>query len=497
MDRIDLLRSISFGAQVAEDETNELARYFVETDQWLRIYQGEVDVIRGHKGAGKSAIYSLLSEKAGELFDKGILLITAEKPRGTPVFKELVSEPPTTEIEFIALWKLYIVSIIARQMVEYEVKGLAADELYEKLKDQGLLEKSSADLSRVFRAVKEYAKRYLAPSIEAEFKLDPVGNISSIKGKITPSEPTAELRAEGYASVDNLLELASKALAGSKIKVWVLLDRLDVAFAETHDLERNALRALFRVYLDLAQYEEIRLKIFLRSDIWSRIVEGGFREASHITRVAVLEWKSEALLNLVIRRILNNDTLLANYKVERPDILKDFAAQTGLFDRMFPPQVEQGSRKTKTWDWMITRCADGTGKTAPREMIHLMISLRHEEIARLERGEELPPEEQLFDRSVFKAALPAVSEARLVQNLYAEYPELKLIIAKLSGQKTEQTADSLAGLWGLNEEQTEKSAEQLVDVGFFQHREKGRSTYWVPFIFRDALKMSQGLAEEN
>src|SRR5687768_8526063 len=100
MDRLTLLKSLSFGAQVAEEETSELANYFVETDQWLRIYNGEIDVVRGPKGAGKSAIYSLLTAKADEFFDKRILLVSAERPRGTPVFKDLETDPPTSEIQF-------------------------------------------------------------------------------------------------------------------------------------------------------------------------------------------------------------------------------------------------------------------------------------------------------------------------------------------------------------------------------------------------------------
>ena len=60
MDKFELLKSISFGERVAEDEINELAKYFVETDQWGRMVKGEIDVVRGAKGAGKSAIYSLL-----------------------------------------------------------------------------------------------------------------------------------------------------------------------------------------------------------------------------------------------------------------------------------------------------------------------------------------------------------------------------------------------------------------------------------------------------
>jgi hypothetical protein len=93
------------------------------------------------------------------------------------------------------------------------------------------------------------------------------------------------------------------------------------------------------------------------------------------------------------------------------------------------------------------RCADGAGRTAARELIHLLTSLKDKEISRLERGEPPAPGEQLFDRSVFKEALSIVAETCYRQSLIAEYPDLKDILAKLNGQKTEQTVDSLAELW--------------------------------------------------
>jgi hypothetical protein len=48
---------------------------------------------------------------------------------------------------------------------------------------------------------------------------------------------------------------------------------------------------------------------------------------------------------------------------------------------------------------------------------------------------------------VFKEALSIVAETCYRQSLIAEYPDLKDILAKLNGQKTEQTVDSLAELW--------------------------------------------------
>jgi hypothetical protein len=160
--------------------------------------------------------------------------------------------------------------------------------------------------------------------------------------------------------------------------------------------------------------------------------------------------------------------------------------------------VEQGERKSSTFDWMINRCADGTKKTAPRELVHLLNCLREQEARRLERGGTLPPDDQLFDRSVFKQALPTVSETRLYQYLYAEYPTYRRYIEMLDRQKTEQTPASLAGLWGSNVGDAIKTARELVALGFFEERgTREEPTFWVPFLYRDALRMVQGKAGET
>ena len=104
---------------------------------------------------------------------------------------------------------------------------------------------------------------------------------------------------------------------------------------------------------------------------------------------------------------------------------------------------------------------------------------------RLEEGNAVPPEGKLFDRSVFKAALPAVSTSRLIQTIYAEYPQYKTYLTKLEGEKTEQTLENLSDVWKNPPLLTmpKSIAEKLVGIGFFQRRDtKGRITYWVPFL---------------
>lgn len=495
MNRMQLLKKISFGARVAEEETNELGTYFVETDQWERIFSGEIDIIKGDKGAGKSAIYSLLGTKSNDLFDKRILLITAEEPRGTPVFKELVTEPPAAEAEFIGLWKLYLLSLIGQKFQDYGINNDFAKRLIGDLSDQGLIP-STFDLRKLLKIVRQYAQRYFSPTLETTVKVDPYGG-HTFTGKITPSEPKADEAKAGFISVDDLASIAEKALEEADFQIWILLDRLDVAFAETHDLEKNALRALFRAYRDFSAHDRIKLKIFLRTDIWARIVETGFREASHITRDITLTWSKNALLNLIIRRVLKNEALIDAHRIDRDAVLKSFPAQTALFYELFPDQVDQGAKKPSTLDWIISRCADASNKTAPREVIHLLNSVREQEIARLERGEAFPPDRQLFDKSVFKLALPAVSEAKLVSNLFAEYPELKSAIQKLKGEKTEQTVETLAKLFGARSEEAATIAENLVGIGLLQKRgSKDSPTFWVPFLYRDALEMIQGMADD-
>jgi hypothetical protein len=198
-----------------------------------------------------------------------------------------------------------------------------------------------------------------------------------------------------------------------------------------------------------------------------------------------------------MRRLLNNKTISDEFGIDVHAILADYDKQVELFYQFFPDQVEQGPQKAKTFKWLIGRCADGTKKTAPRELIHLSNSIRDTEIRRLERGDTPTDGMQLFDRSVFKAALPIVSKTRLTSYLYAEYPSERPVIAKLEGQKTEQTPESLAGLWQMTNDEATAKARQLKSLGFFEERgTREQPTFWVPFLYRDALSLVQGKADD-
>ena len=114
----------------------------------------------------------------------------------------------------------------------------------------------------------------------------------------------------------------------------------------------------------------------------------------------------------------------------------------------------------------------------------------------MEQGGSPPKGDQLFDRSVFKLALPAVSGARLNQYLYAEYANERKFVAALEGQKAEQTPASLSDLWAVGREEAISKTRELVELGFFEERgTRDEPTFWVPFLYRDALHLIQGRAE--
>jgi hypothetical protein len=155
--------------------------------------------------------------------------------------------------------------------------------------------------------------------------------------------------------------------------------------------------------------------------------------------------------------------------------------------------VEAGSRKSTTFDWILGRTRDGSGRTAPRELIHLLSALRDEQLRMLEVGHESPAGEQLFDSSAFKAALPEVSRVRLHQTLFAEYAALRPYIEKLERRKSRQSVSTLSEIWECEEDEARTTAEQLVEVGFFERRQaSGETLYWVLFLYRDALGLVQG-----
>jgi hypothetical protein len=114
----------------------------------------------------------------------------------------------------------------------------------------------------------------------------------------------------------------------------------------------------------------------------------------------------------------------------------------------------------------------------------------------MEMGAGDPAGEVLFERGAFKSALQDVSKVRFEQTLCAEHPRLKSLLIKLEGEKTQQSPPTLAKIWGMSESEALAKAEMLTEIGFFQKRgSKEQPLFWVPFLYRGALKLVHGQAD--
>ena len=51
------ITKLFIGASAAENEFLNLSNYYVQTDEFLRVQRGEVQVVAGRKGSGKSALF--------------------------------------------------------------------------------------------------------------------------------------------------------------------------------------------------------------------------------------------------------------------------------------------------------------------------------------------------------------------------------------------------------------------------------------------------------
>ncbi|MFT4055356.1 MAG: hypothetical protein QM681_12690 [Novosphingobium sp.] len=496
MQPLEVLRQATFGRRTAEEEAENLRKYFVETEQWSQVFNGEVDVVYGPKGSGKSAIYNLITQSADELFDRNILLVPGENPQGSPAFKDIVEDPPYDEFQFVSVWKLYALTLCAHAIRDYGIEGRHIDELFAKLEEAELIP-ARWSLGRVLRYAMDYVRALSKPeAVETEVSIDPTSGMpSGVKGRIVLREPTASQARKGIVSVDELFELASETLLESGYSLWIVLDRLDVAFADKPGLEASALRALFKFYLDTKRHKNIATKIFLRTDIWGEITKEGFREARHIERALNISWSPEDLTNLVVRRAIANASICEYYDVNPDEILADFDSQEKFLNLMFPDQVETGPNKPKTFGWILGRTKDAISSTAPRELIHFMSELRDVQINRLERGEKQLLGGRLFEQITFKEALPEVSKTRLEQTIFAEYPALRPYIEALKEQKATQPLSNLKNLWDMDDGSTIEIAAQLETIGFFERLSAPLPSWRVPFLYRPVLALIQGSAE--
>ena len=269
-----------------------------------------------------------------------------------------------------------------------------------------------------------------------------------------------------------------------------MLDRIDELRSKDLDERRKLLEALFRTQLDfIGSFDNIRLKIFLRTDIWKEL---NFTNKSHISdKMTRLEWNDTQLLKLINKRMLQNELIKQgieeslSVEIDVADVEKyDRDTQERIFYSVFEDQVYSGKREADLFDWLTKRIRDGHGGKYPRELISFCnfakeLQLQHEDDC----------EERLIAGLRVRDAYKEVSDQR-VDTYLSEFPELDEHFKRFDGRnKPEFSHGELLDMFSDLEPKPDNAIRRMVDIGFFEEKrnDDGTREYEIPRLYRHGI----------
>jgi hypothetical protein len=293
---------IQLGEYVAEDESNTLNDYFVETTVSHDIANGTQTVFVGRKGSGKSA--NLIRAEATIGSDPRNLICVI-RPLGYEIegLVRLFSSYKLRDTKgyvIESLWKFMIYTELAQAVV----KQIEKDEIWRTVdKDVEALINTVSDEKQAFSG--DFAVR--------------LERLVNSLGKVQQSD-SAELFRKGiseavHGTALSKLRITLGKVLSKKNKVYLLVDNLDKSWTKDSDLSQLAefllglLTAASRVAVELNRAERDRdasdfsSAIFLRSDIFER-VQTAAREPDKLSFTRIRWEDNELLLRVIEERYI-------------------------------------------------------------------------------------------------------------------------------------------------------------------------------------------------
>jgi hypothetical protein len=481
----EILRELELGNSVAENDL-ALGKYFVETEVFRRLVRGEVDIVSGDKGTGKTALYKILLERRSE-FDElaRVELVPGFNPAGSPVFQRLAEGSVLEEGQYASIWKAYFLSLVGNWVLEVFEGGFTESmQALDRLLTSLDLRSSDDSPSAVFSSVVNLVRRLANPSrAELAIAMTPAG-MPIVLPKVEFEDPGPPPRPR-LVPHEHAFAVLERVLIEEDLHVWVLMDRLDEAFQGFPKAEIPALRALLRTYLDLKPFEHLNLKLFLRRDLFRRITTGGFVNLTHVNASRVdIEWDEEDLFDLLYRRLSESRRFI--------ELLAAGSDRAQVFAAVFVDKVDPGSRKPQTWPWMLSRVRDGNGIRPPRNLIDLVKKAHDAQLRHEARGDsEFIAGQPVIGSDALKRGLEALSKERVEDTLLAEAGDYAPIIERFRGGKTEFNEESLARQLDIPRDEVPATTKILRELGFL---EPFGTTFKIPMLYRDGLALTQGKA---
>lgn len=330
-----------------DPEGPEPLRTFLPTLRHRRALYGEIVVVLGARGAGKTSLFRLVNEAR-----------TAKKLRA--LFE--------TDLIPDALW---FEAFSTHSQDHPEVGTLASHAA--KVGDLALRAFWMAHLLRRLDAV--------APEI-----VQIPENVRSIL-----AVPVADLGAwlpqaeERLGAISSVLDAADRALEAADRTLVATYDNLDLVGQFVSDVRRRYVATLLSLWLSLAsRYRRLRGKVFLRDDLFDA-AELGFADASKLrSKSERLDWEAPELFRVVLRHLCNGaegEAVRAWLSDTKGLVLRE-VGEFGWMPGEMPVDVQRafvtklagrvvgtGVLKSPTHEWLTSRLRDARGQITPRAMM--------------------------------------------------------------------------------------------------------------------------------
>jgi hypothetical protein len=305
--RGNFLAELSIGDAVAENEFQTLGRYYLPTDQSKRAARGEINMVVGRKGTGKTALFSQLRNAKRTNSDN---IVVDLKPEGYQLIK--LKEDV---LDFLADGaRIHLVTALFEYVLLLEI----CYKLLEKDRDKHTRDTRLYDhyvtLSSLYHVdgfgEGDFSERLQAfsQSVIRAFKDQQPSEGRGLR--LSAAEVTGLIYKHNIKSIRDTLVKYLKF----KDSVWVLFDNLDKGWSP-HGITREDI-VILRCLIDSArklqrQFQQSEIDfhgvVFVRNDVYQLLVETSADYGKE--NRAVLDWTDPDLLREVLRRRLVHSSL--------------------------------------------------------------------------------------------------------------------------------------------------------------------------------------------
>ncbi len=492
---LEIVESLSFPERDAKSiVAKDFDQFFQKTLDFERFLDDARWVVRGRKGTGKSTLFHLFADHRdnaarrarGRLDDVEILpghgpVAAALFRPTTDVFGDIAKNLERTQGDWLSFWRAYALVRV------HTIHGPRIDLALARTDMKPLREHLRANFSR------QSTEAWRSQHTDAIFRLldDPLNGLCR-----------------------DLLRDLNQSLEKDGKKLWILYDDLDQDIKEDSSWQADALGGLLRLAYDANNQgmHNLRFKIFLREDIWSRLV---FTNKSHFgpDRTLLLEWRITDFLRLAYRMASGGSAkyrALAQREFPLSDEEIDTVSEEDLHKVLAPlwGLRKEKSKNQSTARWVYSRMTDAANNTYPRSLAILLNDARKAELdarhaksgARATTGAD-----RLLGPPAMLAGLRAASVER-VNALMNESPRLKpFLIAVEKGQllRSQFERKELETVWQ-NTSQTQQPdfglfVDELKQSGLLVEKKKGSSTYdfGIASLYIDGLGVQRVQGEKK